>query len=126
MAKVSGILRNCQTVVLTCPYPQKLAAHYDLSPRLLALMCSEPFKPVLAHTENKSRPRGLRQSFQQAHYKPAMTDESDDLEEQVELQGIDTSIATRSALDLNHYGFVDEVWHYNSVDWGDHCKGHRS
>ncbi|KAI9699132.1 MAG: hypothetical protein M1836_003321 [Candelina mexicana] len=123
---------NTRWVNIWAPDKQKdvvkaLAAHYGLSPRLLALMCSEPLKPVHTRTFAKSRFQEFRQSFQHPHHK-VITEDSDDIEEQIEMQGVESSTTARSGLDLNHYRIVDEVWHYNSVDWGDKylCVGYNS
>ncbi|KAI9763886.1 MAG: hypothetical protein M1835_007699 [Candelina submexicana] len=123
---------NTRWVNIWAPDKQKdvvkaLAAHYGLSPRLHALMCSEPLKPVHTRSFAKSRFQEFRQSLQHPHHK-AITEDSDDVEEQIEMQGVESSTAARTGLDLNHYRIVDEVWHYNSVDWGDKylCLGYNS
>ncbi len=85
-------------------------------------MNSEPLKPVPMETVLKRRFSDFRHSFQHARRK-SVTEDSDDIEGQVEMQEVQSSTAANSGLDLNHYHIVDEVWHYNSVDWGDKCKG---
>ncbi|KAI9843348.1 MAG: hypothetical protein M1837_006474 [Sclerophora amabilis] len=98
-----------------------LAHHYGFSPRLLAIMCSEPLVPQSVPTD-QSR-------FYYHHLRARFRGNEDKLGEQrnVDPEKRGTSMdseALRShhlALDVNHYRLVDEVWHYSSVDWGERC-----
>ncbi|KAK5007976.1 hypothetical protein LTR16_005618 [Cryomyces antarcticus] len=96
---------------------EALAKYYDLSPRLLALMCSDPRKPKPAAAP-KSSSSLFRRSPPRQEKSPVP---SLDLEE-----GSDTTeLSSLSELDplynINHYSIVDDVWHYSSVDWGRRC-----
>lgn len=45
------------------------------------------------------------------------TSQSDDPEKAAHISGPDFG-----SVDLNHYRFINHVWHYNSVDFGPKCK----
>ncbi|KAI9713858.1 MAG: hypothetical protein M1820_000588 [Bogoriella megaspora] len=105
-----------------------IAERYDLSPRLLGLMCSSPHRAGGHGTANDSRGSS---SFFAAHrpmrYLKHLQERAIELEEGWK-GWKDIPIADEPLPDLNHYLIADEVWHYNSVDWGRKyvCIGYNS
>lgn len=101
------------------PLLEALGAHYDFSPRLLGLMCSDPrraFKPptVAPHTKHSRR---------LWHRKDGCRSTSaSDVEKGCELSGQSSISSCESALGGNLYSIVDDVWHYSSVDFGRNCE----
>lgn len=96
-----------------------LAARYDFSPRLLGIMCSK-------HKTPKVIPSTPRQSglMYRGHWKQDHTDRRS-----VETQHTDPeknsgtpTVVREPVLNLSHYMVVNEVWHFNSVDWGSTCR----
>lgn len=124
------------------PYTQKdvlnvLAKHYDFSPRLLGLMCSEPVRPKLTSVlhSNKSTTtlasrrteisHGSRRSRKSAGSSKTTTLDS---EESIGMTELMHSTQLEMIRDLSHYQMVQDVWHWSSVDWGRRfvCLGYNS
>ena len=108
---------------LWCPEKQKetvksLAKHYNFSPRLLALMTSDPEKPVVAAMEHhQSRRDRVMQRWKLD--RPSFESQAADIEM---LQGLPEPASHATNPNLNHYRIVNEVWYYCSVDWGSKCR----
>ncbi|KAI9820008.1 MAG: hypothetical protein M1827_006579 [Pycnora praestabilis] len=105
---------------------ETLAAHYEFSPRLLALMCSDPLTPLPINTvQSRSR---LRNSWRASSRKSHDTHASEDAEGDIALANQDHDQRKDQVLNMNHYQIVDDVWHYSSVDWGQKylCLGYNS
>ena len=108
------------------PLLELLAKHYDFSPRLLALMCSEPQKRSRSQSSVRDS-RSSRRKFWHRQVQPhnADLDEEKGLDELSELSSI-TSYDSAAAGNL--YKTVSELWHYASVDFGRNyvCIGYNS
>ncbi|KAF2264577.1 hypothetical protein CC78DRAFT_516793 [Lojkania enalia] len=129
---------------LWMPYNQKntlhaLAKHYDFSPRLLGLMCSDPVPPKPAkslrtkkssatlHSRRSNKSRKSQRSKNSSHDAPSK-DTILDSEESIGMTEMMQSTQLELVRDLSHYTIVDEVWHWSSVDWGRRfvCLGYNS
>ena len=108
---------------LWCPERQKqtvtaIAKHYGFSPRLLALMTSDPDKPVVAPMENhQSRMRAMMHRWKTE--RPSFESQAADIEM---MKTLEEPASHATTPDLNHYRIVNEVWYFCSVDWGSRCK----
>ena len=93
-----------------------LAEHYEFSPRLCGLMCSDPNKPnpysLVAEIPKYSDKDNASQNHSDR------TSQSDDPEK----RAADKTEQESETLDFNHYRFINYVWHFNSVDFGPKCK----
>ncbi|KAF1953327.1 hypothetical protein CC80DRAFT_527324 [Byssothecium circinans] len=122
---------------LWLPYNQKdalhaLAKHYDFSPRLLGLMCSDP----IPSKENRMRMKdstatlGSKNSHRSYLSRKSKNSkgESGDSEESIGMTELMHSTQLEMVRDLSHYHIVDEVWHWSTVDWGRRfvCLGYNS
>ena len=98
---------------------QVLAKLYGFSPRLTALMCSEPNKPKYAgiHTH----PNDMAAENQSPSKTEVTSLESHSLDVEANEKGTKTTDDAGN-IDLNHYSMVNEVWYYCSIDWGSKCK----
>ncbi|KAI9779114.1 MAG: hypothetical protein M1816_003737 [Peltula sp. TS41687] len=109
-----------------------IAHHYGLSPRLRALMSTEPYAPPLApaHTRPYVPFRDRFRRSEDARSLRQMTDPiRQDLEKQSNISDkLESSEPSDDLLDLNYYQLVDEVWHFASVDRGKKylCLGYNS
>jgi len=115
------------------PYLQKdtlhvLAQHYDFSPRLLGMMCSDPPpRESPLHTKQSSATLGSSKSrksqrskrSQRSSEKPK--EASLDSEESIGMTDMMHSTQLDMVRDLSHYHIVNEVWHWSTVDWGRRC-----
>lgn len=117
------------------PYNQKdilhaLAKHYDFSPRLLGLMCSDPVPPRSKHLNTRKSTSTMRsrkshksQKSQKSHKsRKSVKDGSFDSEESIGMTDMMHSTQLEMTRDLSHYHIVNDVWHWSSVDWGRRCK----
>ncbi|KAK3203703.1 hypothetical protein GRF29_106g386842 [Pseudopithomyces chartarum] len=125
---------------LWVPYMQKdvlhvLAKHYDFSPRLLGMMCSEPLAPRSSSLRKKQSENTLgsggsaRSRKSQRSRRSAENEKEDfDSEESIGMTEMMHSTQLDMVRDLSHYHIVDEVWHWSTVDWGRHfvCLGYNS
>ncbi|OCK82651.1 hypothetical protein K432DRAFT_433379 [Lepidopterella palustris CBS 459.81] len=115
---------NTRWINIWLPYEQKdalhaLARHYDFSPRLLDLMCSDPVqpKPKPLEASNSTSTLWSRKSHRQGSQKSSKQ-ASLDSEECVGLSDMMHSTQMDLVHNLSHYHIVDEVWHWSTVDWG--------
>jgi Mg2+ and Co2+ transporter CorA len=103
-----------------------LARRYDFSPRLLALMCSDPYQTRRSPSSQQVEPYKSRSFWRRSS--PRTSSESevekgmDELSEHSSISSYD-SIARG-----NLYRIVDDIWHYSSVDLGRNylCIGYNS
>jgi hypothetical protein len=119
-------------VNLWMPYNQKdilhiLAKHYDFSPRLLGLMCSDPIppRPKSLHTTKSSatlRSRRSNKSKKSERSQNSSKGSSLESEESIGMTDLMHSTQLDMIRDLSHYHIVNDVWHWSSVDWGRRCK----
>jgi hypothetical protein len=79
-------------------------------------MCSDPTKPTpyspimdMKYEDEEDVSRNSLSKLPTSH--------SDDPEKAARSSGPDFG-----SVDLNHYRFINHVWHYNSVDFGPKCK----
>ena len=123
---------------LWMPYNQKdtlhaLAKHYDFSPRLLGLMCSDPIPPKVKDLQSKQSSTTLRSRrslrSQKSHKSrgshksnKSSKDDSLDSEESIGMTDMMHSTQLEMVRDLSHYHIVNDVWHWSSVDWGRRCE----
>ena len=130
----AGCSEGCSTRWINIWYPQHhrsllelLAKRYDFSPRLLALMVSDPKasrRPPTSQTAPQHTPSHKIWSLRQ-HSSPHGSDLEkgrDELSEQSSVSSYD------SAAQGNLYRILDELWHYSSVDFGRNyvCIGYNS
>jgi hypothetical protein len=109
------------------PYNQKdmlrlIGQHYDFSPRLLAMMCSNPV-PARSGSSNMDksvstlrsrlshRSKNSKSSSEQS--KPGSNKATIDSEESVGM----TELMHSAQLEM-----VEDVWHWSTVDWGRRCE----
>ena len=99
-----------------------LAKHYDFSPRLLALMCSDPRAPGASRslTPHKKMAREKRHRFS----KTEQTLE-DGLNDSSEYSSITSDDSVSQG---NLYKIINDLWHYSSIDLGRNyvCIGYNS
>ncbi|KAK5137346.1 hypothetical protein LTR08_008923 [Meristemomyces frigidus] len=118
---------NARWINIYSPHHQRtllesLAKRYDFSPRLLALMCSDPRQPRRSSPVSQENTT-LRKVWSR-HSKTGSP------EFEVE-RGSDehSSISSYgSAMRGNLYRIIDDIWHYSSVDFGRSyvCLGYNS
>lgn len=116
---------------LWVPYMQKdvlhaLARHYDFSPRLLGMMCSDPLEPRPStlkrrKSDNTLGSRGSQKTQRSRESPVEKRREELDSEESIGMTEIMHSTQLDMVRDLSHYHIVDEVWHWSTVDWGRRC-----
>lgn len=121
---------NTRWINIWLPYNQKdtlhaLAKHYDFSPRLLGLMCSNPVPPkrkTPLHSKKSSATlRSRRSNKSHKSQQSSSRNESLDSEESIGM----TEMMHSTQLEMtqfSHYHIIDDVWHWSSVDWGRRCK----
>jgi hypothetical protein len=116
---------------LWLPYNQKdtlhtLAKHYDFSPRLLGMMCSDPLPPKPDALQTKKSSATLASGKSHKSFRSRKShkskEESLDSEESIGMTDMMHSTQLEMVKDLSHYHIVDEVWHWSTVDWGRRCK----
>ncbi|KAF1972924.1 hypothetical protein BU23DRAFT_554767 [Bimuria novae-zelandiae CBS 107.79] len=98
-----------------------LAKHYDFSPRLLGMMCSDPLPPRSSILQNKQSSNTLGSARSRKSHrskKSAASKEEFDSEESIGMTEMMHSTQLDMVRDLSHYHIVDEVWHWSTVDWG--------
>ncbi|KAF2866791.1 hypothetical protein BDV95DRAFT_552324 [Massariosphaeria phaeospora] len=122
---------------LWLPYTQKdtlhaLGKHYDFSPRLLGLMCSDPVPPKRKPLQGNKSSATLRSRFSNRSRKSGKSNSSRqhalDSESSIGMTEMMHSTQLEMVRDLSHYHIVDDVWHWSSVDWGRRfvCLGYNS
>jgi hypothetical protein len=115
---------------LWLPYNQKdtlhaLAKHYDFSPRLLGLMCSDPLPPKhdALQTKKSSNTLGSGRSYKSFRSRKSHKSKEElDSEGSIGMTDMMHSTQLEMVRDLSHYHIVDEVWHWSTVDWGRRCE----
>jgi hypothetical protein len=121
-----------------------ISTKYKFSPRLVALMCCEPLRPVLMPSSHAHRNRlgqvfdrmvlgkdGKHETMEVVENNSSTPNSAaihgqDDLEDLYDLD--EKRDIKFNMLDVNHYSIINEVWHYSSVDRGQHylCVGYNS
>lgn len=112
------------------PYRQKetlyaLAQNYDFSPRLLALMCSDPLPPKPNPLQSKHSSTTLRSRRSNKTHSSRESENTGSFsgeEESIGMTSLMESTQMGVVKDMGHYHVVDEVWHWSSVDWGRRCE----
>lgn len=119
------------------PYKQKdilhaIARHYDFSPRLLAIMSTDPFRRPSRRSTPPSN-RSSRSIFNRISRRSQSSSNAEitDLEKVVASLSTGHSFASESEILqclTNHYEIVDRVWHWSSLDTGRQfvCLGYNS
>jgi hypothetical protein len=108
------------------PLLELLAKRYDFSPRLLALMCSEP-EPMRRSQSSIRDSRTSRRKFWHRQAQPSNVES--DMEKGVdELSELSSITSYDSAAASNLYKIINQLWHYSSVDFGRNyvCIGYNS
>ena len=106
---------------MNCTYlrSKELAKRYGFSPRLTALMLSNPNKPKYAGIGSQQTGDQVMASPSEKAEDHSMASDSTDPERN---EKGNERVSNAGGLDLNHYNIVNEVWYYCSVDWGSKCK----
>ena len=99
-----------------------LAKRYDFSPRLLALMCSDPTQATKSQSNTETQEKRHRLPWHASHAKSDLEKGPDELSKH-------TSISSHeSVTGHNLYRIINDLWHYSSIDFGRNyvCIGHNS
>ncbi len=119
---------------------QAIARHYDLSPRLLAIISSDVDTPISADIASPESPRlesprlSLRRAWHQRR-----TDATHSIRGSLDARGsVDVELGPDKAfpmtrrtsilepweelIDVNHYQMANDLWHFASADTGKKCK----
>ncbi|GAM83590.1 hypothetical protein ANO11243_015780 [Dothideomycetidae sp. 11243] len=101
---------------------ERLAYHYDFSPRLLAMMCSEP---QTADASSQSEPLDRSVILDEGDNTSSIQADIEKVAESLDRESLSSTNPARTG---NLYGLLDEVWHYTSVDQGANylCLGYNS
>ena len=104
-----------------------LARRYDFSPRLLALMCSDPYQRRTSSLSSRpsKQSRRSRRSTRRSPTPSAETEVEKGLDELSELSSVSSYDSVTGG---NLYRIIDDLWHYASVDFGRSyvCIGYNS
>ncbi|KAL6708434.1 hypothetical protein ACN47E_002697 [Coniothyrium glycines] len=113
-----------------------LASHFDFTPRLLGMMCSNPIQPRPQSLRRKKSTSTLRSRLSHKSVKSDSTklkatqanEASSDSESSIGMSELMHSAQLEVVQDLSHYQLVDDVWHWSTVDWGRRfvCIGYNS
>ena len=97
-----------------------IAKRYDLSPRLLGLMCSDPrnTRGNMPANESKGSSSFFAAAHQPLRYLRHLQEQAIEMGEGWKSWDMPSMEEPATLPDMNHYQLVDEVWHYTSVDWG--------
>lgn len=98
---------------------KELAIYYGFSPRLLGVMCSNHLTPVPVSSSPNRDNLARNKAHVATQIKFADSTSSSDLEKN---DGGSLEEIHYPTIDMNHYKIANEVWHYNSVDYGSKCK----
>jgi len=108
-----------------------IGKHYEFSPRLLALMCSEPLKPRFKPPSSVKS--SLSDLYKRARTSPqlqrkGLPHDSVDVEDQLPLRDYGVPADFSLGKGINQYSIADAVFHWSSVDWGRRyvCLGYNS
>lgn len=141
---------NTRWINIWNPHEQKdiietLAAHYDLTPRLRSFMLSPPVKfPTSSsssgssktsffhrHSHSKANSASTNASKGNGHGLGAEKSSPDfsvhasssqDTEHQIGMMDPSYPSNYRSVNDFNLYNMANNIWHFQTVDWGRRCK----
>ena len=110
---------NTRWINIWYPYYQKpllglLGNHFDFSPRLLALVNSDPHRTKIERPPVVGNHSDLPQSQQDSS--------SSDLEKGTGLPELSSIASNNPARTGNIYDIADEIWHYTSFDQGRNCE----
>ncbi|TKA25723.1 hypothetical protein B0A50_05818 [Salinomyces thailandicus] len=108
------------------PLLELLAKHYDFSPRLLGLMCSDPMRPGRSPPTSQVEDAPVKKFWSR---RSKASSQSLEIEKGVDELSEHSSISSYdSAARGNLYRIVDDIWHYSSVDFGRNyiCVGYNS
>ncbi|OSS49562.1 hypothetical protein B5807_06240 [Epicoccum nigrum] len=114
------------------PYNQKdtlrtLGQHYDFSPRLLGMMCSDPIPPrseasslekSISTLRSRASHRSKHSKSSSQKSKSGSNKNTIDSEESVGMTELMHSAQLEMVRDLTHYQIVEDIWHWSTVDWG--------
>ncbi|KAK5123060.1 hypothetical protein LTR85_003256 [Meristemomyces frigidus] len=108
------------------PLLELIAKRYDFSPRLLALMCSDPRRPGQSSLASHREPAAPRRLW--SRHSRSRSDESEIEKGMDELSEHSSISSYDSAARGNLYRILDDIWHYSSVDFGRSyiCIGYNS
>ena len=99
-----------------------LGKKYDFSPRLLALMCSDPRQSnrqkLSSYPVSEGHSRRLRRRFWQRQQRSSADGESDKSFDLHDFSENSSMLSTGSGARDNLYRISDSIWHYSSVDLG--------
>ena len=123
---------NTRWINIWYPHHQKsllelIAKHYDFSPRLLALMISDPKHPKGSQStlssHKPSRPRRPWSRHSRSH--PTSSDVETRMDELSEHSSISSYDSVARG---NLYEIISDLWHYSSIDFGRSyvCIGYNS
>ncbi|MCJ1308049.1 hypothetical protein MMC25_001699 [Agyrium rufum] len=100
---------------------QLLARRYGFSPRLLALMTSQPPPGPNSNTSSRTTTHHSASSWPRRKRTP-------DLEKDMVRSDSSWGSKKEDPLQINHYQIVREIWHFSSVDFGPKymCLGYNS
>lgn len=103
---------------------EMIGRHYDFSPRLLAMMCSDP----RTSKARESSPFVTRSRSTRSTAKTEGAVSLSDLEKGPEVPDAASIASNNPARTGNVYDIAEEVWHYSSVDQGRNylCLGYNS
>ena len=118
------------------PYNQKdtlrqIGQHYDFSPRLLGMMCSDPIPPrseapnlekSVSTLRSRASHRSRHSKSSSEKSKPVSNKDTIDSEESIGMTELMHSAQLEMVRDLTHYQIVEDIWHWSTVDWGRRCK----
>jgi len=112
---------NTRWINIWYPYHQQpllacLGKHFDFSPRLLALINSDPRRTGLATRAS------LTTTLRNANGKTTKSISLSDLETGSNRSGAGSMKSNNPVRTGNVYDIADEIWHYTSVDQGRNCK----
>ena len=101
---------------------QLLAQRYDFSPRLLALMCSDPREPRTSQSTARRQQKPHKKFRRFSTTQSALEDGLAELSEDSSITSYDS--ITRG----NLYKIIGDLWHYSSIDFGRNyvCIGYNS
>jgi len=96
----------------------KLARHYDFSPRMLSMMISRP------RTNRQGLEKSQTTSFADAADKLVKTkvEDNSDVENAMSASELASISSKNPARTGNLYELLHDVWHYTSVEQGTRCK----
>jgi hypothetical protein len=107
---------------------ESIAQYYDFSPRLLAVMLSDPVTKVASRSTLNTSHSTLLRRFRSHGAKDLKNPDVDIEKASLGSNQMNTSLVYPLQDMFNHYQIVDEVWHWSSIDWGRRfvCLGYNS